>query len=391
MEFNTLPIAESWSWWNRPVPDTVRRILALPEALHDSLCLVIQGVRRCGKSTLLQQLISRYGLNSEHCAFLNFEDPRLAGRLHHDVLSLLSEQFHALHPGVEGLTFFLDEIQWVEGWERWLASRLDRPCGDRYVITGSNARLLSGELSTMLTGRHLTVELHPFDFDEYLALRPEADFVTYLREGGFPEPLKIGDSDRLLRQYFLDITERDIRERLSARSSRPIRQVLQMAFESAGSELSLRRISAACGVAVDTAASYLEAAESAYLLFACPYFAFSERKRARRNKKYYPVDTALRRVVCTRAGADRGKALECFVHQALRRRFDQVAYWREGGEVDFVVMRDGRPLPIQVSWDDPGERHLRALDAFYERFPQAEEAVFLTAANLPAALAELTP
>lgn len=241
----------------------------------------------------------------------------------------------------------------------------------------------------MLTGRHLTVELHPFDFAEYRVLRPESDFAAYLQDGGFPEPLKISEPDRLLRQYFQDITERDIRERLAARSSRPVRQVLQMAFESAGSELSLRRIAGACGVAVDTAASYLDAAESAYLLFACPYFAFSERKRARRNRKYYPIDTALRRVVSTQGGADRGKALECSVYLALRRRFGEVFYWRDGGEVDFVVMRDGLPQPIQVTWSEPEERHHRALDNFYERFPQAKEAVFLTTAGMPGDLEEL--
>ncbi len=133
----------------------------------------------------------------------------------------------------------------------------------------------------------------------------------------------------------------------------------------------------------------VSACEAAYLLFSCPYFAFSERKRASRNRKYYPVDTGLRRVVVTRTGADNGKALECAVHLALRRAFGQVFYWREGGEVDFVVQAGGRIIPIQVTWDAPTERHHRAMEDFYERFPQAEETVFVTGRDFEASLTHL--
>lgn len=385
-ELDVLDVSETWSYWDRSVAPSVPRRVDLPDGLRDSLCLVVQGVRRCGKSTLLQQLISRYRLNPRHCAFLNFEDPRLARSLSHEVLDQLVRRFRAARPRVKRLYFFLDEIQWVEGWHRWLRSQLDRPRGNVFVITGSSATLLSGEMSTALTGRHLTVELFPFDLGETRLLNPRADLPDHLATGGFPEPLSMPDGDRLRRQYFQDIVERDIRERLGARSSQPIRQVVQMAFESAGSEMSLRRVAAATGIAVDTASSYLEACEAAYLLFSCPYFAFSERKRASRNRKYYPIDTGLRRVVVSRGGQDRGKALECAVHLALRRRFGQVFYWRDRGEVDFVVQVGDRIVPVQVSWDEPAERHDRALVDFYERFPQAEEPVFITASSFETAL-----
>lgn len=378
-EPNVLAIAESWSFWDRPVPPSVPRLVELPVALRDSLCLVVQGVRRCGKSTLLRQMIARYGLDPRRCALLNLEDPRLSNALTYPTLDLLVERFRARHPDGEPLYFFLDEVQGVDGWERWLRSQVDRPRGNVFVITGSNATLLSGELSTVLTGRHLTVELFPFDLREIVQRGEAPTLEAYLDDGGFPEPLSHPDGDRLRRQYFHDIIERDIRERLGARSSRPIRQVVQRVYEAAGSELSLRRIAGAAGIAVDTAASYLEACEAAYLLFGVPFFAYSERKRANRNRKYYPVDTGLRRVVVTPTGADRGKSLECAVHLALRRRFGEVFYWRGAGEVDFVVQRGRRVVPYQVSWDGPQPRHERALEAFYEQFPHAEEAVVVTA------------
>jgi uncharacterized protein len=390
-DLDLLDVASTWSFWDRPVPPSVRREVDLPRELRDSLCLVVQGVRRCGKSTLLQQLVGRYGLDPAHCIFVNFEDPRLARALSFPTLEALVARFRARHPAAERLYFFLDEVQGVDGWQRWLRTQLDRPRGNVFVVTGSNADLLSGELSSTLTGRHLTVELFPFDYDELRRRDPAATLDDYLQLGGFPEPLTMADGDRLRRQYFDDIVERDVRERLGARSNSAIRQVAQMAFESAGAELSLRRVAAATGIAVDTAGHYLEACEAAYLLFRCPYSAFSERKRAGRNPKYYPVDTGLRRVVVSRTGADRGKLLECAVHLALRRRFRDVSYWRGRGEVDFVVRAAGQVVPVQVTWEAPVERHQRATESFYEHFPQAEEMVFVTAAGFEEALAGLPP
>jgi len=381
VDVDVLEVARTWSFWDRPIPDSAPRRVDLPRALSDSVCLVIQGVRRCGKSTLLQQLVARYELDSRDCAFLNLEDPRLSNALDHPLLDALVERFVERRAGAERLVFFLDEIQAVDGWQRWLRARLDRPEGNVFVITGSNASLLSGELSTALTGRHLTIELFPFDLAERRALTPGTTMKDYLREGGFPEPARSPDRDRLLRQYFEDIVERDLRERIAARSSRPIRQVVQMAYESAGAEMSLRRIAGATGVAIETAGSYLEAAENAYLLFSVPYFAYSERKRASRNRKYYPIDTGLRRVVVTPTGRDRGKTLECATQLALRRRYGEVSYWRGKREVDFVIRDEGRVIPYQVTWDAPEPRHEAALEEFYERFPQAEEAVFVTADN----------
>lgn len=374
-----LELAAAWSAWDRPFAATIPRRVALPSDLRPSLAIVVQGVRRCGKSTLLKQMIERFGVDPRDCLFMNFEDPRLANDLTPALLDALVEAFEAARPEADRLLFLFDEIQALPGWERWLRARLDRPGRAHFFVTGSNATLLSGELGSSLTGRHITVELAPFDLVERRRLHPTATLADHLHDGGFPEPLTLSDGDMLRRQYVHDIVERDIRERLQARSSRPLRQVLQMAYEAAGSELSLRRIAGAAGIAVDTASSYLDACEAAYLLFAVPYFAYSERKRSHRNKKYYPVDTGLRRVVAKPSSDDRGKSLECAAHLLLRRRFGEVCYWRGDGEVDFVV-QDGRtPNPVQVSWEGPLPRHERALEGFYEQFPFAGECLFVTA------------
>ncbi len=382
-----LDIARSWSHWSTEPPPSVPRAVSLPAELNPGLALIIQGVRRCGKSTLLAQLMGRYSLDPGKCLFINFEDPRLAGALDHSTLQQLVDEFEGQVGG--GCTFFFDEVQVVSGWERWLRTQLDQGHDRRFVVTGSNAQLLSGELGSSLTGRHLKVELFPFDLAEYRELFPEAKLEAYLESGGFPAPVQLADRDRLLRSYFVDIVERDMRERVGARSSLPLRQLVQMVYEAAGSELSARRVAAAIGVSADTAGLYLQAAEDAYLIFACPYFAWSERKRLARNRKYYPIDTGLRRVSVTRTGEDRGKALECATFLELRRRFETVYYWKSRGEVDFIVEVRGVPTPIQVTWEGPTERHREAADEFQEAHPQAGEVVFVTQESFDEDLVDL--
>ena len=107
-----LEIARDWSFWEEPPQKSVRREIALPTELRPDLALVVQGVRRCGKSTLLQQLMDRYGLDRAKCLFINFEDPRLAASLDHTLLDTLVKAFEAEHG--PGGTYFLDEIQWVD-------------------------------------------------------------------------------------------------------------------------------------------------------------------------------------------------------------------------------------------------------------------------------------
>jgi predicted AAA+ superfamily ATPase len=140
---------------------------------------------------------------------------------------------------------------------------------------------------------------------------------------------------------------------------------------------------------VDTAGLYIDAAESAYLAIGCPFFAWSARKRLARNRKFYPIDTGLRRVAVSAVGRDRGKQLECAALLLLRRRFGRVSYWRTKGEVDFVVEGPRGPIPVQVSWETTTDRARRAVDEFHAAHPTAAEAVFVTSASFAAGVPEL--
>lgn len=382
-EQDILAILTDWSFWDSPPRSGLVRKLELPPQLYPDLALIIQGVRRGGKSTLLSQLPERYHLSLEKCYYCNFEDPRLMNDLNHTLLSRIVALARKKIPSAEPCYFFFDEIQNVEGWEKWLHTQLERPKHNFFILTGSNSCLLSGEFATALTGRHITVELFPFSFAEYKILLPKQNLEDYLVSGGFPRPLTMEQPYQLLQEYFNDIILRDVLKRVHARTPETIKQVAKMAFETCGSELSYRKIAAVTGLTVDTVKSYLEACEDAYLLFACHYFAFSEKKQLSKNKKYYPIDSGMRYAITSTTGRDFGKSLELMVFLNLKQSYEQVFYWQDihKGEVDFVGIRGSTIVPYQVTWQGPEPRHEKALQHFYENFPHAEEAVFITQDN----------
>lgn len=201
--------------------------------------------------------------------------------------------------------------------------------------------------------------------------------------GGFPRSLTFEKPYQLLQEYFNDIIFRDVLKRVHARTPEAIKQVAKMTFESCGSELSYRKIAAVTGSTVDTVKSYLEACEDAYLLFACHYFAFSEKKQLSKQKKYYPIDSGMCYAITNTTGRDLGKSLELMIFLRLKQTHEEVFYWQEPhkGEVDFVGVRGKTIIPYQVTWKGPEPRHEKALQHFYENFPQASEAVFITSDN----------
>lgn len=381
-------VLRDWSFWDSPITPKLIRKIALPEQLHTDLVLIIQGVRRCGKSTLLMQLPKQYNLNIADCYYCNFEDPRLLGSLDHTLLSQIVTLARQEVPAERACYFFLDEIQNVKNWEKWLHTQLERPKNNYFIVTGSNAALLSGEFATALTGRHITVELFPFSFNEYRILFPQETLETYLTTGGFPKALTVKHPYPLLQEYFNDIILRDVLKRVHSRTPDAIKQVVKMTFDSCGAELSYRKIAAITDLTVDTVKSYLTACEQAYLLFSCPFFAFSEKKRSLKQKKYYPIDSGLRYAITSPSGRDLGKSLELMVFLCLKQRYGSVFYWQEAhqGEVDFVVTQGNTIIPYQITWHGREPRHEKALHHFYAAFPQSSEAIFITQSNAQAFL-----
>jgi predicted AAA+ superfamily ATPase len=316
-----------------PEPEIARELSTTVPA-RSGQALVLTGVRRAGKSILQAQL-----MRSRAAAFYcNLEDTRLFELGPADFptfLSLVDE----IAP--KKAAIFLDEVQEVDEWQRLVRSLLDR--GRTVCVTGSNASLLGRELGAKLTGRHLSFELFPFSYAEYLDYtrqKPGAiSFAAFLDDGGFPAYLRERDS-RILQGLLRDIVQRDIAVRHALRETRHVMNLVLYLFANTGQPFSMHSLTKALAIpAVAQTSRYLDFLQDAYLLFAVPKFSPSFRQRVVTPNKYYAIDNGLRRANSPQDTPDRGRRLENAVFLALRRRGERVAYASEkdAWECDFVT------------------------------------------------------
>ena len=347
----TLP-APAGAW----VPRTQERVVR--EALRRPLIKVIMGVRRSGKSVL-----ARLSLAGRDFIHVNFDDERLAWVGTED-LPRIQKAAAALWPSTR--LWLLDEVQNVEGWELFV-NRLQR-LGHNLVVTGSNSRLLSRELTTHLTGRHLAIEVFPFSFREFLAARAvprrggnvttreRARLEELLREytttGGFPEMVVSGLSMPYLRDLHDKIVSRDISARYRVRHPRTLKELSLYCFSNPSTPLSHPRIQRFFDVgSVHTATNYIQYLEEAYLVLQARPFSAKFHEQVRQPRKIYTIDNGLTLALSTKVTEDRGALLENLVFQELRRRGSDVFTWTQPDwGVDFLV-RDERRVAqlIQVS------------------------------------------
>jgi len=310
-------------------------LLQLPK--QTAHALIISGIRRCGKSTLLRQLMKK----NDHCCYFNFEDQRAAGfdvRDFEKLCAVLKQEY-----GPSKLYVF-DEIQNVPEWERFVRRMLDE--GNRFVVTGSNASLLSRELGMKLTGRHLSKELFPFSYAEFLEFThkqpsPES-FNAYLLHGGFPEFLKTTNIE-ILQELLQDILARDIIVRYGLRESRIIRDLALFLLTNVGKPFSYNALAKQFHLgSVNSIIVYISYFEDSYLLFTLPRFDYSLKKQQISFKKIYSVDTGLSGANSASFSKDRGRIFENSVFLHLRRKYREVFYFQdEGRECDFVIRERG--------------------------------------------------
>ena len=298
--------------------------------LSASHILIITGVRRCGKSTLLQQISKKI---KEEIIYFNFEDPRIYG--------FELEDFTKLDEivGDEISYYFFDEIQNVEKWELFIRHLHDRD--KRIAITGSNASLLSKELGTRLTGRNIQIELFPFSYTEYLMfLQLEnnlASFNLYLEDGGFPEYLKSKHKEQH-QQLFKDIVYRDIIVRHGIRQAKTLIDIALFLIANVGKEYSLNGIKNTFGVgSANSVADYIHWLEDSYILFSMPRFSWSLKSVSINPKKVYCIDTGFAQANSLSFSEDTGRLLENCVYLALRRKYKEIYYFKDKGECDFIV------------------------------------------------------
>lgn len=332
----------------------------IKKCLRDNLIKVIIGVRRCGKSILALQV-----LKGENFGYINFDDERLIGVTVSDLNDFL-EVLREINPNFNYL--LLDEIRNIYGWELFV-NRLKRN-GYNIIITGSNSKLLSRELASHLTGRHISFELFPFSFREFLSFKNiqfnENDFYItekraaikrllneYIELGGFPETYKLQARQQYLRDLYDKIITRDIVSRYKIRYVQDLKELALYLFTNFASKITYHKLKNIFNLgSVHTIKNYLSNLEDAYLILFVNPFSFKLKIRLRYGKKVYGIDYALINSLSSQFSANQGRIMENLVFLQLKRKNKEIYYYSNNYEVDFVVKEglDVKQL-IQVCYD----------------------------------------
>jgi predicted AAA+ superfamily ATPase len=366
--------------WEDDIRKTVvfRRVALsiLESRLNEPVTDVLLGVRRCGKTYLMYSLFQKL----KDAVYINFEDERLAGI---DAGSL--DEIYRLYLGLkkpERPVMFLDEIQNVPGWEKFV-SRLQNKV--KFVISGSNASMLSSEFATALTGRYLPFEVFPLSFGEFVfaienhipdifitgqKARIETLFSDYVNYGGFPLA-SLQKNSALLKAYFESILFRDIIPRFAIQNIQGLEMLSRYMISNPGKLFSYRNLTEISNVKhEETVKNYIHHLEKAYLLQTITKFDYSLRKQAANQKKAYPIDTGFVNHAGKLFSDEAGRLLETIVFTELRRRGYDIFYWKDsrGKETDFVVCNGLNPrMLIQVTERITSPKQLeRETDALLE-------------------------
>jgi len=391
-------------WTTGRLDAGIRRDL-LPQCLSQAdtkEIVVLKGVRRCGKSTLLAQvmdaLIER-GVRPKQLLRVNLEEPLFCAEAS---VELLEQIYRIWRERVcpEGKGYlFLDEIQNIPGWEAWVRGRGDTE-DVKIFVTGSSAQMLSREIGTKLTGRQISFEVYPLSFSEFLRFKTfevQAEleyianktlirhhFLDYLKYGGFPEvALKQNDADRelLLKNYFEDILYRDIVTRHEIRDVANLRNLAVFLLTNNTRPTSVNKLKGNFSISQDKTENYLSALLESYLTFQLQKFSWSLKSVQRAGFKPYAIDTGLRNRVAFSFSADAGRLVENVVHNQLRRCHEEVFFGADGGQTDFIV-KEGTTIVrrIQVWYEDASHTEIpqRELAAFADLQDDEAECLLLT-------------
>ncbi len=363
------------SFWERDTGVIRTQLNELERARHLPHAVIISGLRRAGKSTLLLQMAHRLG--RENFYYLNFEDDRFLGFQVNDTNDLYQTLIELFG---ERRIFIIDEIQNIDGWEHFVRRFMD--LGFKFYITGSNASLLSRELGTRLTGRYVPVELFPFSFREFMQFqgmtlpkpgrmktvdqaRLQNSLQSYLQSGGIPDAIKYPELP-LLRTLYDDVLYRDIATRYRLDAVTTIKELAFYLLSNPASLISYNRLKDRFRLgSVNTIKDYIGYMENSWLFFMLNVYDYSVKRQQIAPKKVFAIDTGLIHTVGFGFSPNSGKLLENLVFLELRRKSHEVYYFSSPGgyEVDFYLPEQRQLVQVAHHLDHPDtrEREVRAL------------------------------
>ena len=322
--------------------------------------LIITGLRRSGKSTLLRQHLTK----KKPTYYLHFEDLRLSSFETKDFTKLDIVFEESL--GKKGV-YFLDEVQNIAGWEIYVRSLVDS--GKEVYVTGSNSSLMSKELGTRLTGRHISEELYPFNFSEFSLAKKKKEslklFDEYLVSGGLPEYVLQQDA-RILESLVKDIIYKDVLVRHRIREESIVERLVSYILSNIGKEISYNKIKDLMGVgSPNTIISLMDALEDAYFIFTINTFDYSLKKQIRSMRKVYCIDNGFITQTSLQFSKNLGRLLENLVFIELKRKGYDVFFHKDKGECDFIIKKKSLSA-IQVCYELNSDNDQRELNGLVE-------------------------
>lgn len=373
-------ILEDWNFWNNDLSVGVNRTLylnVLEKTLPSEQVKVIIGARRSGKSYIMRQLakhLQELGVSKNNILIVNFEDPRFTG-LDTKLIQLIFDTYLEYQkPQGNAVYVFLDEIQEVPGWEKWVRTMQELKKAN-IIVSGSNAKLLSSELATVLTGRHLDTTVLPLSFVEFLEfnnikVKNEAELIRnnietkrflgeFLKFGSFPLVIFSQEKEKILLSYYDDVINKDLVKRYKIRKAEEIKSLIKFYLSNISSPITFNSSGKFLKMSTQSVERFSNYLEASYLVFFLKRFSFKVKEQEKSPRKVYAVDAGLANTIGFRFSGNFGKLAENVVFLELKRRsyFNsrmEIYYWKSLAqeEVDFVVKEDTEVKElIQVCWN----------------------------------------
>jgi hypothetical protein len=402
--------AELNPWWtSREVPS---HLTGLPRPLYlekikkdvdkDEIT-ILSGIRRAGKTTLLYQLTDHLltsGLSPRNILLVNCDEVIL-GETFQDIHSILS----AFNDSASGKKYvMLDEVQYFSKWELQLKNAFDRFRGQiKIIVSGSSAVLTKSKDLYHLTGRSLPISLFPMSFPEFLQmngigitgttmeekykicapLNLDSHLQKYLLYGGFPRIIaeeSVEEKQRLAKLYYETIIYKDIIRLWEIKDVAALERLGRFLLQHIGQRFSYRKISDALGTNLQTTQNYIEYLSNSFLVYLIPYYSADQATRIKKEKKVFAIDNILHTAYFD--SQNPGALAENLVFIHLLKRGQLPTYWKDKVEVDFIIEHAGRPVPLEIKYQNTiSKEDFKGLASFFRKHEKADEGILITRDN----------
>jgi len=402
-----IEVLEYWNFWSQDRRTGVYRKDYAQELYRQRKLKevsIVAGVRRAGKSTILLQVLKKLidaGVPRENILYVNFEEPTFIPYLTVEFLLRIYDLYlERFNPA--GRTYVvLDEVQLVPGWERFVRGLYDREKGIKFYITGSSSKLLSREYGASLTGRIISNEVFPLSFQEFLTFRNKENLIEksqgkgspalrnlfnqYIRFGGFPQVVlteEEKDSMQILKDYYTAVIEKDIIQRYRVRDIKKLKEFCLNLYANVATHFSGYQAEKRQKISQPTANKFLEYTREVFLVQTTDCFSYSFTEQKANPYKVYAIDPGLYNAVSFKFSENIGRIFENVIYLELRRKGEEIFYWKGKGEVDFLI-RKGTKIDklINVCWElnkNNEKRELSGLCEAMEKFNVADAEIIVS-------------